>query len=264
MVENNSVPQTGGQTQQTDSQDTANASQNQGNQVSSQIPEHLRGKSTEELAEMYRNLEKKLGEQSSEVSEARQIKKDMGVLVQAIYSKPEYYNQATGWINEYLGISDQTNDKSGDAKGDKETTKNQPTDDTRRALQSQILTDFYRSTGIDRLPKDAQQAEQKKVASQLAELLDPEGTKPFSHVFNSIPLDKLPKYLESAYKVANPDYVARSNSQAGDNSYASIGSMSSTASDSSGKPTLSQEEVKVAKSLGLTPEQYLQGKTKSS
>ena len=73
----------------------------------SKVPDTLKDKSAEELVQMYQNLEKKLGEQSSEVKEAREAKKNVEILLGAIYADPKRYEQASTWIIDFLVVNSQ-------------------------------------------------------------------------------------------------------------------------------------------------------------
>jgi hypothetical protein len=229
-----------------------------------EVPEKLRGKSVEELAQQYQNLEKKLGEQSAEVNEARQIKKDSEILLSSIYSDPTRYKQVVDWMKDYLGGGKTDDPKgSGEAGTESQSTETPKTDDTRRVLQNQILTDFYRKHGLDKLPDDERKGEQTKLATAFADLVDPGGTKPVQQLLNGVPLDKLPKFLESAYVLANAEKLAgqgRDILTAEENRQASIGSLSATSGTGGESTTLTPEERAVATRMGISAEDYLKSK----
>ena len=257
-----SVPSVEGQTPGSDN--GSNSSSQNTAQGSFQVPDHLKGKTNEEVIQMYQNLEKKLGENSSEVSEARKLKKDMEVLVNAIYQDPERFKQASKWIDSYLGIStDEKNDTDTSKTGTQNEGKPQ-SDDTRKYLQDKSLVEFYQKHGIDKLPAEERKSYQSKIAQTLAELQDPGGTKSFSQIFDAIPVNKLSQYLDASYKVAFPDEYARrisSSSQLDEeeNRFASIGSMGASSSGDTGRG-LSAEEKFMAQKLGMSESEYLKNK----
>jgi len=219
---------------------------------------------------MHQNLEKKLGEQSSEVSEAREAKKNIEVLLGAIYSKPEHYQQATSWIKEFLGQPQEEAKPSGGSEeaktGAQPKAEEKPkVDDTRRALQNQILADFYKRHGLDKLPDDERKQEQAKIATSFAELADPGGTKSVSVLLDEVPLDRLPKYLESSYLLSSQERIAKESAQKGlltaeEKRQASIGSLTSAGGERAGKMALTPKERAVAEKLGVSPEDYAKSK----
>jgi len=261
------VPSKEGQTSEQPSGGVDPGSGKKGNEAPS-LSDALRGKSVEEISQMYQNLQKKLGEQSSEVKDAREAKKNMEILLSAIYADPKRYETASGWIRDHLGASTQGETKTGEG-GEEAGTKAKPevkpkADDTRRALQDQMLTNFYKSKGIDRLTGEERKKEQLKVGTAFAELVDPGGTKPVAQLFNEVPLDRLPKYLESAYVFANREKIESESRQKGllaaeERSQASIGTLSSTGGDEKGI-SLSPKERAAAEKMKVSPEDYAKKK----
>jgi len=230
-----------------------------------EVPKHLEGKKVKELIEMQKNLEKKLGEQSSEVKEARETKKNVEVLLGAIYADPKRYKEASAWIKSYLGGETQAKAEPSEV-GEEAKTGTQPVkvDDTRRALQNQIFADFYKRRGLDKLSAEERKGEQTKIATAFAELIDPGGTKSTNQLLDEVPLDRLPKYLESAYILANTERIAKEAGQKGllaaeEKRQASIGTLPSS-SGKGEKVTLTPAEQAVAKKMGVKPEDYAKEK----
>jgi len=228
-----------------------------------EVPDKLQGKSVEELTKAYQNLEKKLGEQSAEVKEARQIKKDSEILLSSIYSDPTRYKQVVDWMKDYLGGKTETPKGGEEAKTGSTPEATPQADDTRRALQNQMLVDFYRKHGLDKLPDDERKSEQGKLATAFADILDPGGTKPVQQLLNSVPLDRLPKFLEGAYVLANVDKLAGQGKgllTAEENRQASIGSLSAASGTGGESTTLTPEERAVASRMGISAEDYIKAK----
>lgn len=261
------VPSDEGQTKQKPSGGVSPGNGEPTDEAPLEVPEHLKGKEVKELVQMFQNLEKKLGEQSSEVKEARETKKNVEVLLGAIYQDPKRYEQASGWIRDYLGVKPQEEaEPSKDDEGAKTGTQPTKVDDTRRALQIQILADFYKRHGLDKLAVEERKVEQTKIANTFSELVDPGGTKSVAQLLNEVPLDRLPKYLESAYVVANSERFAQESRQKGllaaeEKRQASIGTLpSTTGKPGEGIPTLTAQERAVAQKLKISPEKYAKQK----
>src|SRR3990167_4175358 len=86
-----------------------------------QLPEQYKGKTAEELAKMHMEAEKKMGEQSSEVAEARKkvdealklqtdaakARETLQELTSLIYDDPEHIKAVEGWYAKKTGKSDQ-------------------------------------------------------------------------------------------------------------------------------------------------------------
>lgn len=139
-----------------------------------------------------------------------------------------------------------------------------PADDTRKAIENQIIGSFEQNHGFDKLEGEAKKEMNVRVGQELAELLDPSGTKSYNEIVAGISLEKLPKYLEKAYSLATmSDTIkkAQETAQAEANSGAagiisSVPSNSPTASDT----TLSPQERQLAKQMGVAEDKWLERK----
>ena len=221
------------------------------------LPENLKGKSPEQIAEMYVNLEKKIGEQSGEVEKARKTQSELEIVLKAIRSNPDLYRMTDEAVRKL-----QNGEAIPDPRPVTEPKKEEKRDDLRIVTQNKILSGFQEKYGINTLESKEQVKILEKVASELAEILDPEGKKPMGEIYNSIPLDRLEALLDKAYWLANKDAIMSSNKDQ-NNIFASFGRMpSSGGGPSSGGDSLTKEELEVASRLGVKPEQYKQNKSK--
>lgn len=228
------------------------------------LPEQFKGKSASDIAKSYLELQKTMGKQADEVGQTRQeianAKKalsDWEALGQIIEKDPVLFNQLEAQIT-LAGRSPSQNQDPALSKILQEVS------DTRLATQGQIFEKFEGKYGIDRLKTDDKKGLQSKVGNELHDLLDPKHSKNFNQVLASIPLDQLPMYLEKAYHLATrDDEKERSRMQgmiqARQNSDATFSSMPSSSIRQSDN-TLSPEEKKVAKRLGIGEDKYLKQK----
>jgi hypothetical protein len=231
--------------------------------LTSSLPEKLKGKSVNEIADMYVNLEKTMGESSKEVSEVRKMKKDMEVVLQAIYQDPEVYRKVERRIKEMqnggsLSEEGETSKGNGEATNSDQGNK---VDDVRLSQQNIVINEFEKKFKLNDLSAEKRQEINRKIATELSEMVDPGGKKPLNQVLNSVRLDQLPKILEKAYWLAHKDSLLDHGSSAQD--LASIGSMSSSNGKSDNKHGLTEREVQIAQKLGVSPEKYAANKKKS-
>jgi hypothetical protein len=221
------------------------------------LPEKFKGKTAEDIAKSYLELEKTLGTHTNEVSEVRGKLEQWEKLGQVLEANPELYKQVESEIDKLSGKKTDTtvNDQvSQDVK------------DTKLATENQIINGFEQRYNIHHLVPEKRQDLQKKIGQELAEMLDPGGKKTVKQVIDSIPLTRLPNYLEKAYRLAtinDKEEQIRANTliEARQNSEASFGSMSS-ASLRQSKGELTDQEKGIAKKMGISEEKYLAQKLK--
>lgn len=215
-------------------------------EVQDDLPEKFKGKTAGEIAKSYLELEKKLG-QKSEIANKK------------VQEELEQW-QALGKILE----SDEALYKQVEAKVKQGATV-QPEapkrDDQRIALENQIITKFEEGRGINYLEGEKKQALHKKIGQELAEMLDPGGTKPLNEIMNSIPLDRLDRYLDKAYKLAtagDKTEQARMEAliEARQNREASFGSIPSSGAKGRTR-TLTPEQQRVARRMNMSEEDYI-------
>lgn len=222
------------------------------------LPEKFKGKSAEEIAKSYIELEKKIGDQGKEVEDTRKEISQWKALGQVISESPDIKSALEKEIAKRSGKKTE-DDKKEEKKEDKLKR-----DDTRIAMEDQIINKFETDRGIDTLPKEKKSDLDKAIGRELVDMLDPTGTKSPSEIIASIPVNRLPNYLEKAYKLATADdKEERTRSQefveARRNREATIGSISSSGVKTS-DIELTQSEREAARRMHVTEEQYKKNK----
>jgi hypothetical protein len=224
-----------------------------------QVPEKLQNKSTEDLVKMYGELERKLGEQSGEVKQARDIQEKMNIVLKAISQDPELYNRVEKAVQTTISGEQPL---SPDVKrGDMEAGKAQEPqgNDQRRYLENQAIADFHRKFGVDRLPSEERQKLMQEVSTAWANMIDPKGRKTKQELLSSVELDVLPQQLENAYWLAKKaTLIDKGNLPNQD--FASIGSVPGSSGKAEEGVTLTPQEQKIAEKLGIDPDKYAKQK----
>lgn len=232
-----------------------------GTTIPDNLPEELKGKSTVEIASMYQHLSKKLGEQSSEVNDARTKLEQVNYILEALEANPELYGKVKSHVQGYKRGGAPAADPNDPGAGQDGGTHGQPGkqgkvgDDVRAFNMNKVFDEFRTEFKIKDLPKEKREAIEKKVAVELLELLDPEGTKDLSTVMAEVRVDKLPAYLKKAWTLAHSAALL-DNDQALLQDFASIGALSYTAGSNDSGDGLTEEQRKVAQRLGVKPEKY--------
>jgi len=234
------------------------------------LPEKLKGKSAEEITKMYLEAEKKIGEQSTSVSEAKKLKEQTDVMLKAIWSNPDLYRQVESGINSYLSgekLPD-TRKKTKPKKGGEEakgTEMSPEVADIRKATENRILGEFRSDLGYNNLPAKESQEKFTKTAVVLAELLDPSGKKSVKEIVAGVPLDRLPKYLRYAHRIAHSADAEKQATRSAlasveENKAASIGSFPASSGKAEGKIQLTNRERETASAMGISEEDYAKSK----
>lgn len=255
--------------------DAGQANSSDAHSQSSQLPEQYKGKSAEELAKMHMEAEKKLGEHSQEVAEARkkvdeamklqadavQARQTLQELTELIYADPERIKTIEDWYAK-KGQSAGQQQQGGKSPSDNSSPSSQTSpqvEDTRRALQDQIFDEFYAKTGINKLPTKEKQEALQKISSEFADLFDPTGRMSISQIVANRPLASLRKDLDKAYRLSGISESSQGADAQDMNDQAAIGSLAGkTIREDELK--LSAQEEQMAKALGITPEKYLDRK----
>lgn len=203
-------------------------------------------KTPEELAKAYKDMETKFGQNSEEVRKAREFAEVINPLLEEIRNDPEIFNK----LDEKLR-----------KKGQPNTTPNTPADtkqqsEEMRVVAQQILLDkFEQKRGIDKLTADEQKTMRNKIGETIVKLT---GTD-----MNHVDLRRLNDVLDNAFILANQDtLVDKSKLEAMTSARENDDGSMPSIPTSPGKngDTLTSEEARVADRLGLSREQYLDGK----
>ncbi len=234
-----------------------------GQSTQEQLPDKFKGKTATEIAQSYLELEKQVGKHTTEVqqtkAEAQKVQTQLQqweALGKVIQSNPALYYQIEGEIKK-LSNQQPLNQQTDPAipRIEKDLT------DTKLAAQNQIFEKFESRFGIDNLPTEDANNLKQKVGRELAEIT---GAKDTASAVAALSLDRLPIFLEKAYRLATDgDQKERSRLQgmleARKNNQGAFGNVpsSSIRQDADG---LSPEEKVVAKRLGITEAKYLENK----
>lgn len=205
-------------------------------------------KTEEELAAAYKELETKYGTQSEEVRQAKEFAEVVQPLLDEIRNDPELF----ALIDKKL--KGKTDVKPDDKKEDKSNVQA----DVRDAAFDIMVARFEEKHGIDKLSDKEANDIRKKIGVIAADMT--------GQSLDKIDLRRVNTVLENAFLIANKDKLIEKSKlealmTAQGISEAEIPSVPS----SSGKTeeTLSPEETRIAGKMGLTREQYLEGKKKS-
>lgn len=199
-------------------------------------------KNSGEVAKAYKELEKKYGEQSDEVKQAREFMQVVYPLLDEIKNDPTLFKL----LDERLRSKTTPQSQQQDQK-----PKERDQSDAIRSVASDLLlAKFEGQHGIDKMEPDERRSLRKKIGDAIYEL---SGTD-----LNGVDLRKLNQTLENAYILVK----AKSKSTASDESDAEDRASISSVPSQGGKSetVLTPEEAKIASKLGLTREQYLKGK----
>jgi len=229
-----------------------------------QLPEKFKGKTPEQIASAYVELEKKLGEQSTTVEEAKKLREQTDTLVKAIWSDPDLYRQVEAGVKKFMG--GETLPERDPKKGDAPKNEVNPIiSDLRTAEENRVLNDFFGKYGYDKLDEKSRKDAYAKLSTTVAELVDPSGTKSLKQIFASIPVTKLRPYLEHAHKIANFDTIVENARNSGslareENEAGAIGRFAASSDRSGSSVKLTNREREVAQKMGISEEKYLKQK----
>lgn len=218
------------------------------------LPEKFKGKSAAEIAKSYLELEKTHGKSAEELGKSREEIAQWKALGQVIGGKPELKKAIQDEIDRISG-------KAPAKPGEPEAPKR---DDVRISQQDMIINKFEDDRGLRLIPLEKKQELDKAMGRELVDMLDPTDTKSPSEIIESIPVDRLPKYLEKAYLLAIAgDKEERTRSQefveAKRNAAATIGSMPSSGVNSSDF-SLTPGEKEAARRMNISEEDYIKQK----
>ena len=185
-----------------------------------------------ELAKAHKELEKKLGELGEEAKQGKDFATAVAPILDAVKNDPELFKI----LDEKLRKSETTPSKN---ESDYEVKE------VKSVASDLILARFEEQNGIDKLEPD----EAKRLRGEIGTIV----TELTGQNMNSVDLRRLPMILGRAFTLATAGKSKPENSDDG-----ALPPMSS--SNGKKEATISQEELSVAAKMGLTKEQYLEGK----
>lgn len=199
-----------------------------------------------EMAKAYKDLESKLGTQGSELAQAREFASVVEPLLDVVRNDPELFNTIDQKLRS-KGTS--VSDAPRDSKSQEEI---------RTAAGDLIISSFEKKYGLDQM-NDGDRAEARRKIGEKISQLTGQG-------INQVDLRRLGPVLEDAYFLANKDKITDKAKleallAAEGNNEAVIPSVPQ--SGGSTEANLTPEEARVAAKMGLTREQYLEGKKQS-
>jgi len=231
-----------------------------------QLPEKFKGKTPEQIAEAYIDLEKKMGEQSNTVAEAKKLQEQTDTLVRAIWSDPDLYRQVEAGVKKFTGGESLPN-REASKKGDDapKDEVNPIVSDLRTAEENRVLNDFFDKFGYRNLDEKSRKDSYAKLSTTVAELVDPSGKKSIKDIFASIPVTKLRAYLENAHFIANREKIIEQAKTSGslareENDAGAIGSFAASSGKDKSSVTLTNREREVAQKMGISEEKYAKRK----
>lgn len=208
-------------------------------------------KSEDDLAKSYKELEERLGKQGDELNQAREFAQVVQPLLETIRDDPELFKT----LDNKLRSKGQPSDTSTNS----DTSGKKTSQGEREAISDIILAGFEEKHGITALDPSEQKEVRNKMGSIIYEMT--------GQTISTLDLRRLNSVLDNAFILANKDKLLEKSKlealiSAKNNNEAGIPSISSSPGKS--EEGLSPEEVRVAERMGLTREQYLEGKKKVS
>jgi len=206
-------------------------------------------KNEEELAKAYKDLEGKLTEQGKEVGQAREFASAIEPLINVVRDDPEVFSLVDRKLREKTTPKPATT-----------TAPDRSQKEVRDAAVDLIIAGFEGKKGIDQMAE----ADRRKMRNDIgAAVSDMTG-----QAITQIDLRRLGGVLENAYFLANKDKITdKAKLEAllaaqGANE-ASISGVRSSSTSEGSTEEMTPEEANVATKMGLTREQYLEGKKQS-
>jgi len=206
----------------------------------------------EDLAKAYHDLETKLGTQGDELGKAKEFAIVVQPLLEVVRDDPELFAQIDKKIR---AKSEPTSQNNTPAK--KEEAANPEIRDFASDL---VIARFEEKYAIKELPPEEQKGLRTKIGDLVYELTGVPLTK--------VDLRRLSGILDKVYILANKDKLVKqevleAQMSANGNKSAEISSLPSKQGKGENE-SLTPEETRVATRMGLTKEQYLEGKKKAS
>lgn len=213
-------------------------------------------------------LARELGAAKEQLKELQSYKEKVDPVLETLYSDNELLQKATIVHNKRLGKTVETPPTTTQTPAPGTTTPTPARDnDSRMATVNILSNQFEEKVGINKLPAEEQSKVRGMVGQMLKEMLDPNGNKTITQVFEEVSLTKLPWFLERAYDlVSKSDQIARAREegkneviQQYEGNRGVMGSMPG-GSVPIDQVTLSQAEKSAAAKMGVSEEDYLKNK----
>lgn len=227
------------------------------------LPEKFRGKSAEEIAASYAELEKKHTQLSQDHSLTKKERDDLKALESFIDNDPDSFKYLQSRI-EARKSGKTTPETPAQPQNDPRVSRLEAElNDTRLSTQSGIFEKFEGKYGLREETDDTKEIK-TRIGNTIKQMVAPKSPKTPAEIIATLPLDVLPQYLENAYKLATADdekeRVRRKTiAQTRMNQDATFSDSPST-SLRENTTSLTAEEKKVARGLGITEEKYLSQK----
>jgi hypothetical protein len=205
-------------------------------------------KSVEELEKAYKEAEETLGKQGEELRQSREFATVVQPVLEAVRDDPSIFSLVDTKLRGNQNQSMQNNIQP----------EGKSSEELRNVASDLVTAKFEEKYGIDKLSAE----EQRDLRGRIGDMVFRMSGQPM----DKVDLRRLPDLLDNAYVLANKDkLIEKSKLEAlvGARSVneAAIGSLSSSSDNN--EISLSPEEARVATKMGLTREQYLDGKKKS-
>lgn len=248
---------------------------NQNPQAPYNLPEKFKGKSTDEIVKAYVEAERKLGDMSTTVAEAKKLKEQTEVLLSAVWSDPDLYRQVENGIRKYMNggkLPEVPRGDKPDEKGDEGADKTEvdPTVmDLKTSEENRVLNDFFSKYGYKNLDEKSRKDAYARLTMAIAEMVDPGGNKPIAQILKEIPTSRLSRYLENAHFLANKDQLLDNAKKSAlldqrSNDSATIGSFATSSAQPTQGVELTARERQIAQKMGISEEQYAKRKAQIS
>lgn len=205
-------------------------------------------RSAEDLAKAHSELESKLGEQGREVQQSREFQAIVQPLLDVIRNDPELFK----------AVDEKMRNLEPETKKEKDKKEVSPENlrDVRDTAADLLLARFEEKHNIDKLPVEDRKRIRSNIGDKIYEMT--------GQNLNGVDLRRLGSVLENAFDLvkAKTDDKSTLETLAAIQKANEAGMPSVPASSGKTETTLTSEEADVAERLGLSREQYLQGKKK--
>lgn len=239
----------------------------EGHSTQDDLPERFKGKTANEIANQYLDLQKKLGEQANELGTTRQQLQKWNEFDQWLtQSEPEVVALIAKKARAMSQVPNQNQTQTQTQVNPEINRMRAEVSDTRLVQQQGIIEKFESKYGINQLEGEAKADLQKRIGQEIKEMRAPGGDKPLANIIAETPLQVLGSVFEKAYRLATDDDAQEKSRVKGmvdaqRNNQAAFSSLPSR-SIREDTTTLTADERKVANKLGIGEKRYLESKKK--